>query len=61
MIGLPARCHMGRDASHVMDVVLVATGKTGRLVVIEAQVQRTDCTEVLARVGRHVRDLAAEH
>ena len=42
------------------DALQVARNTPDRLVIIEAKVSRTDCTDILARVGQNVRNLSDE-
>ncbi|HDZ42663.1 hypothetical protein LCGC14_0276610 [marine sediment metagenome] len=59
--GAAAEGRLVKTEAELAAALKTAADTTDRLVVIEAQVQRTDCTEILARVGQHLRDLAAEH
>jgi indolepyruvate decarboxylase len=51
---------VARTEGQLCDALKTAADNGDRLVVIEAQVPRTDCTEVLARVGRSIRELSKQ-
>ncbi|MHC4563481.1 MAG: alpha-keto acid decarboxylase family protein [Planctomycetota bacterium] len=52
---------VARTEGQLCAALQTASDNVDRLVVIEVQVPRTDCTDVLARVGRSIRELSQEH